>query len=167
MLTNEATATLYKRYITTPIGLLHLTCSATEVVSVLFADEARQPTNSNSICTELANQLTHYFEGKLQQFTLPLAYNGTAFQTQVWQLLTTIAYGTTISYTQQALQLGNPLAIRAMASANGKNPFTILVPCHRVVGAKGTLTGYSGGLWRKQWLLQHEATLLGKWGQLF
>jgi len=101
-------------------------------------------------------QLREYFAGSRQAFDLPLAGNGTAFQQQVWQQLCAIPFGQTQSYGELALRLGNKNAMRAVGAANGRNPIAIIVPCHRVIGADGKLTGYAGGLDRKIWLLQHE-----------
>nr|WP_262892233.1 methylated-DNA--[protein]-cysteine S-methyltransferase [Mucilaginibacter glaciei] len=92
---------------------------------------------------------------------MPLKQRGTDFQQLVWQELLTIPYGNTITYSRQSHQMKNPLAIRAIAAANGKNNLWVIVPCHRVIGSNGSLTGYAGGLWRKKWLLDHEARLTG------
>jgi AraC family transcriptional regulator, regulatory protein of adaptative response / methylated-DNA-[protein]-cysteine methyltransferase len=101
-------------------------------------------------------QINEYFIGKRRKFTLPLFTPGTPFQRSVWDVLTTIPYAQTISYQQQAEMIGKPKAVRAVANANGMNRIAIIIPCHRVIGADGTLTGYGGGLWRKRWLLEHE-----------
>ncbi|QXP80652.1 MULTISPECIES: methylated-DNA--[protein]-cysteine S-methyltransferase [Winogradskyella] len=106
---------------------------------------------------DCANQLQDYFEGTLKTFNLNLNPEGTEFQKKVWKLLGDIPLGKTISYLQLSKQLGDPKAIRAVANANGKNPLWIIVPCHRVIGSNGSLTGYAGGLHRKQWLLNHES----------
>jgi AraC family transcriptional regulator of adaptative response/methylated-DNA-[protein]-cysteine methyltransferase len=105
----------------------------------------------------LEQQLEDYFRGKLIGFQLPLVFTGTGFQYKVWERLVQIPCGQTITYRQLAGDLGNPLAIRAVAAANGANKLALLVPCHRVIGSAGNLTGYAGGLWRKQWLLDHES----------
>jgi methylated-DNA-[protein]-cysteine S-methyltransferase len=119
-------------------------------------------TPSNSPLIKLAlQQLDEYFEGIRTDFDLPLNQAGTEFQQQVWQQLITIPYGKTITYGQQSHLMNSPLAIRAIASANGKNNLWIVVPCHRVIGSNGSLTGYAGGIWRKQWLLDHEARVMG------
>lgn len=112
--------------------------------------------STNAILEQTQNELNEYFAGARTEFTIPLAAAGTEFQQQVWRVLTGIPYGTTRSYGEQARLLGQPLAVRAVARANGDNPIAIVVPCHRVVGANGKLTGYGGGLWRKRWLLDHE-----------
>jgi AraC family transcriptional regulator of adaptative response/methylated-DNA-[protein]-cysteine methyltransferase len=108
----------------------------------------------------LASELERYFSGELREFSVPLDLSGTPFQTKVWTLLRTIPYGETRSYGEQARLLGEPTAVRAVARANGDNRIAIVVPCHRVVGADGSLTGYGGGLWRKKWLLDLERRAL-------
>lgn len=103
-------------------------------------------------------QLQDYFAGTLTEFDLPLAAQGTVFQQRVWKALREIPYGATISYGELARRIGQPTASRAVGLANGQNPISIIVPCHRVIGSNGSLTGYGGGIERKQWLLAHEAT---------
>ena len=111
---------------------------------------------------EAARQLTAYFDGTLTEFDLPIHLEGTAFRMLCWQVLQTIPYGETISYGEQAKRIGNPKAVRAVGGANHHNPISIVVPCHRVIGADGTLTGYGGGIDRKAWLLMHERRILGE-----
>ncbi len=106
-------------------------------------------------------QLDEYFTGKRKVFDLPLRQHGTDFQQKVWEQLLNIEYGNTISYLQQSKLMNNPLGIRAIASANGKNHLVIVVPCHRVIGSDGSLTGFGCGIWRKKWLLEHEARVMG------
>jgi len=105
---------------------------------------------------EVVLQLQEYFDGKRTEFTFLLNPSGTEFQKKVWQELLNIPFGKTCSYLELSKKLGDVKAIRAVASANGKNPLWIVVPCHRVIGTDGSLTGYAGGLWRKKWLLEHE-----------
>lgn len=105
---------------------------------------------------EASKQIGEYFEGDLQTFSLKLNPEGTPFQRSVWKLLEEIPYGQTVSYAALSKKMGNLKAIRAVAAANGKNPLWIILPCHRVIGSDGSLTGYAGGLWRKKWLLEHE-----------
>jgi O-6-methylguanine DNA methyltransferase len=105
---------------------------------------------------ELEKQLTEYFNGKRKEFDLPLVAFGSAFQQNAWQALLDIPYGETISYKEEALHAGNEKAVRAVGHANGANAIAIVIPCHRVIGSNGKLGGYGGGLWRKQWLLDHE-----------
>ena len=118
-----------------------------------------------SACEPLARavvQLEAYFAGDLTRFDLPLVLTGTAFQLQVWRALTDIAYAKTESYGSVAARIGNPRASRAVGMANNKNPLAIVLPCHRVIGSNGSLVGYGGGLWMKDWLLQHEAAAAGR-----
>lgn len=110
---------------------------------------------------ETAKQFDEYFAGTRKDFDLPLKQHGSDFNQQVWEVLLNIPYGKTITYLQQSKIMNNPLAIRAIAAANGRNNLWVLVPCHRVIGSDGGLTGYAGGLWRKRWLLEHEARVLG------
>jgi methylated-DNA-[protein]-cysteine S-methyltransferase len=114
---------------------------------------------------EPVSQLNDYFEGKRTDFTFKLNPFGTEFQQKVWKGLLEIPFGKTMSYLELSKKLGDVKAIRAVASANGKNPLWIVVPCHRVIGTDGSLTGYAGGLWRKKWLLEHENPT--KQGSLF
>ena len=101
-------------------------------------------------------QLNEYFTGNRKTFNLKLNPQGTEFQKKVWEALQNVPYGKTITYLEQSKVLGNVKAIRAVAGANGKNPISIVIPCHRIIGSDGSLTGYAGGLWRKKWLLEHE-----------
>lgn len=117
--------------------------------------------NSSGLLQKAMQQLEEYFRGNRKQFDLPLNPQGTPFQQKVWNELLKIDYGSTATYLQMAKRLGDVKAIRAAASANGKNPIGIIIPCHRVIGADGKLTGYAGGLHRKQWLLEHEAKFAG------
>ena len=104
----------------------------------------------------LEDQISQYFDGKLQKFSLPMDLIGTPFQVRVWEELARVQYGTTLSYQELSNRLEAPLSIRAVARANGENRTALLVPCHRIIGKNGTLTGYSGGLWRKEFLLERE-----------
>ncbi len=116
----------------------------------------------NQHIINLKKELSEYFEGKLKQFTVPLITPGTAFQQAVWRELLNIPFGTTRSYLEQAAAFGKPEAIRAVANANGMNRIAIVIPCHRVIGTDGSLTGYGGGLKRKRWLLDHEKKYSGQ-----
>ena len=107
-------------------------------------------------------QLDTYFAGELETFDVPMALHGTPFQQRVWEQLTRIPFGETISYSELARRLGDTKLVRAVGLANGRNPISIIVPCHRVIGADGSLVGYGGGLERKQWLLEHEAVASGR-----
>ncbi len=142
----------------TPLGILEISGNSDGLDSVKFTDNGA-PTDSKKIPEELNNaviQLQEYFEGKRKNFSLKLIPKGTDFQQKVWKELQKIPFGKTVSYQQIASQLGNPKVIRAAASANGKNPISIIIPCHRVIGSDGSLTGYAGGLHRKKWLLELE-----------
>jgi len=115
-----------------------------------------------SACGHVTQQLAEYFAGERMQFQLELALHGTPFQLAAWGALQQIPFGTTASYQQQAERIGKPRAVRAIGAANGRNPLPIVVPCHRVIGKDGTLVGFGGGLPKKQWLLQHERTVLAR-----
>ncbi|MBK6274424.1 MAG: methylated-DNA--[protein]-cysteine S-methyltransferase [Saprospirales bacterium] len=145
-------------YLQTPIGELEIIADENSVLSVTFNDVKSKKTNvnENEISIKCKQQLQEYFNESRKIFELTLNFNGTDFQNKVWTELQNISIGKTISYLQLAKNLGDAKCIRAAASANGKNPFAIIVPCHRVIGKDGSLTGYAGGLWRKQWLLEHE-----------
>ncbi|MES2266086.1 MAG: methylated-DNA--[protein]-cysteine S-methyltransferase [Bacteroidota bacterium] len=153
---------MYEVYHRTPVGVALLVADDTHLLKVSIRDEDVEETTTHSpILLETIKQLDEYFAGDRRDFDLPLNQQGSAFQQTVWQELLTIPYGTTTTYNQQAHKMKNPLAIRAIAAANGKNNLWVIVPCHRVIGSNGSLTGYAGGLWRKQWLLEHEARVTG------
>lgn len=156
-------------YLQTPIGELELIADESSVLSVTFNDVKSEKTNvnENEISIKCKQQLQEYFNESRKIFELTLNFNGTDFQNKVWTELQNISIGKTISYLQLAKNLGDAKCIRAAATANGKNPFAIIVPCHRVIGKDGSLTGYAGGLWRKQWLLEHEAKLINGVTTLF
>ncbi len=144
--------------IKSPLGFTKITGDEEGIsaLSILNSEE----TITDIIPVELedcVHQLNEYFEGNRTQFDLQLNPEGTDFQKKVWNLLQTIPYGKTMSYLQLSQQLGDVKAIRAVANANGRNPIWIVIPCHRVIGSNGSLTGYAGGLQRKQWLLEHES----------
>lgn len=142
----------------TPLGYTKITGDSNGIsqVTILNSDE-NETDIIPPILEECAIQLKEYFNGDRQTFDLKLNPEGTEFQKSVWTELTKIPYGTTISYLDLSRQLGNEKAIRAVANANGKNPIWIVIPCHRIIGSDGSLTGYAGGLYRKQWLLEHES----------
>ncbi|MCX6073117.1 MAG: methylated-DNA--[protein]-cysteine S-methyltransferase [Campylobacterales bacterium] len=145
------------RIIDTPIGKMIAIADEKTITSLDFTDETHEGISSdNPLLLRLEEELREYFEGKQSTFTLPLSPNGTPFQKKVWETLCTIPYGGTISYATEAERFGNPKAVRAVANANGKNPIAILIPCHRVIATGGGLGGYSGGLWRKEFLLALE-----------
>lgn len=146
-----------KAVLQTPLGILLIEGDENGLTSLsIMSDEIKITHTSQKKLEDAIIQLQEYFEGKRKQFTIRLNPQGTNFQQKVWQKLLEIPYGTTISYQQLAQNLDNPKAVRAVANANGKNPLWIIIPCHRVIGADGSLTGYAGELWRKKWLLEHE-----------
>ena len=141
--------------ISTPIGHLAIHEDDGAICAVIFTTDALCPP-ATSLLQETVRQLSAYFDGTLTVFDLPLHMEGTAFRMKCWQALCTIPYGETISYGEQARRIGQPTAVRAVGGANHRNPISIIVPCHRVIGANGTLTGYGGGMDKKAWLLMHE-----------
>lgn len=143
----------------TPLGKMEITANTEAVEAIHFVDQL-QAVNTNAITELVKSQMLAYFAGTLEQFDLPMAPQGTDFQKQVWQALTQVDYGKTCSYSDIANKIENPKAVRAVGSANGKNPLTIVVPCHRIIGSNGALTGYASGVDRKAWLLNHEAQTL-------
>ncbi|MBP2834134.1 methylated-DNA--[protein]-cysteine S-methyltransferase [Aquimarina sp. U1-2] len=145
-------------YIETPLGITAITGDQEGISKISIKEESKR-TVSNTIpyhLQEAVVQFKEYFEGKRTDFDVKLNPSGTDFQKRVWKELLHIPYGHTTTYLDIAKRLGDPKCIRAAASANGKNPLWIMIPCHRVIGSDGSLTGYAGGLWRKKWLLDHE-----------
>lgn len=148
-----------------PVGTLKLIASDKGLTAILWQDDdpkriRLQPVKEglkHPVLLEAERQLKQYFAGKLKTFTLPLDFVGTEFQKKVWAALLTIPFGETRSYGEIAKQIGNPKAVRAVGAANGKNPLSIIAPCHRVIGANGTLTGFAGGLEIKAYLLKLES----------
>jgi methylated-DNA-[protein]-cysteine S-methyltransferase len=166
MKTDPAFAT----HVNSPIGILQLFFnSKTELIRAEFKEEGQSLATANGFgIKEIENAVTQFeefFKGERTSFDIKLSPEGTDFQKKVWKQLQKIEFGKTISYQQMANQLGDPKVIRAAASANGKNPISIIIPCHRVIGSDGSLTGYAGGLDRKKWLLEHESPV--KQGVLF
>ena len=150
--------------VATPIGELTLVASETALTEVHFPRRfgrgSQVPRGDNAILARAAAQLADYFAGNRTSFDLPLDMGGTDFEQRVWSLLREIPFGATLSYGDLARRLGTPKDARAVGAANGKNPIPIIVPCHRVIGANGDLTGFGGGLETKRWLLVHEGALL-------
>jgi methylated-DNA-[protein]-cysteine S-methyltransferase len=159
-------SSIYFHVIQSPIGDLSLVSDGESLSGLFMSDHKGGPrlesgwqhgeTRFDALCA----QLTAYFAGDLREFDVPLAPHGTDFQMKVWQELRRIPFGETISYGELARRIGQPTASRAVGAANGQNPISIIVPCHRVIGANGTLTGYGGGIERKKWLLEHEAAAM-------
>ena len=159
------------RHLDSPLGPLLVTRDGAGITG-LFLPTGRRPkqvapswTRDDAAFADIAGQLAEYFAGDRHDFELPLAPHGSAFQLRVWQALRAIPYGETTSYGAIARGLGVPEGARAVGLANGQNPISIVVPCHRVIGADGSLTGYGGGLPAKQWLLAHEAAHSGLFAQ--
>lgn len=143
-----------------PIGVLEMIGSMNEIYSIMFVDrEQIQHTIQEEIpkvLIDCLNQIDEYFKGTRQVFTFPYKLEGTNFQQTVWKALASITFGETGTYKELAIKINNEKAIRAVGHANGRNKLSIVIPCHRIMGTSGKLTGYAGGLWRKEWLLQHE-----------
>ncbi len=146
-----------------PIGQIAIHADESGILSVAFVegDQPREADEPSPIVDHCLTQLSDYFSGQRRTFDLSLAPHGTEFERQVWRELERIPFGDTCSYLDIAKRLDNAKAIRAVGRANGANPIAIVIPCHRVIGSDGTLTGYAGGLWRKRWLLDHEARVAG------
>jgi methylated-DNA-[protein]-cysteine S-methyltransferase len=155
-----------------PIGRLILASDGTALVGVWMANASPRDASwshhkgDDDILAKTREELEEYFDGRRRTFDVPLAPNGTEFQRSVWHALTEIPFGTTISYAELARRVGNEAAVRAVGAANGRNPIPVIVPCHRVIGSDGSLTGFGGGLPRKKWLLQHERALPVTQGEL-
>ena len=143
-------------FINSPLGITKIAGDDNGISAISILEEGTISAVIPSVLQEAVVQLQDYFRNERTEFTFKTNAKGTDFQQKVWQELLHIPYGTTISYLDLAKKLGDAKGIRAAASANGKNPLWIVVPCHRVIGTNGSLTGYAGGLWRKKWLLEHE-----------
>lgn len=144
-------------FIQSPLGITKIEGDENGIGVISVLSEGKETKKIPAVLKEAVDQLQEYFEGKRTEFTFKLNPQGTEFQQKVWQELLNIPFGKTTSYMDLSKKLGDVKAIRAVASANGKNPLWIVVPCHRVIGSDGSLTGYAGGLWRKKWLLEHES----------
>ena len=161
-MTVVAPANVLYDVVQTPIDRLVVASDGSAIVGVWMANAEPDDVSwadrrgADSLLDEARRQLVAYFAGQLRAFDLPLAPNGTEFQRRVWTELTKIPFGATISYARLARRVSNAAAVRAVGAANGRNPIPIIVPCHRVIGSNGSLTGFGGGLARKQWLLKHE-----------
>ena len=148
-----------------PVGLLTLVANDKGLAAILWENDdpdrvrpgPMEEDGNHPVLVEAERQLTAYFTGKLERFSLPLAFTGTEFQKKVWAALTTIPFGETRSYAEIARQIGHPTAVRAVGAANGKNPISNVAPCHRVIGSNGKLTGFAGGLEAKALLLRMES----------
>jgi methylated-DNA-[protein]-cysteine S-methyltransferase len=159
---------LVETFVASPVGELRLVASDDALLGVFFVDHTPAPTmvarrvDDHPLLRLAARELAEYFAETRQSFDVPLALDGTPHQCAVWRALATIPFGTTTSYGELARTLPHPSAARALGHANARNPLSIVLPCHRVVGASGALTGYAGGLARKSWLLEHEAKIVAR-----
>lgn len=160
---------VHTAYYSSPIGIIEVTGNEEGIASLYFVDKIMDTGNKiHPSLKECIYQIEEYFMGLRKEFGLKLNPNGTEFQKKVWVQLETIPFGKTKSYLQISNQIGDRNATRAVGNANGNNPISILIPCHRVIGSSGKLTGYGGGLWRKEWLLNHEKNItFGKQIELF
>ena len=148
---------IFKTFYNSPIGLIEISGTENSITSLYFIDQEFNPDlKSNPYIDKCVEQLDEYFNGKRKIFELNLQPEGSIFQKKVWNELLKIPFGETRSYMEITKLLGDLKAIRAVANANGQNKISIIIPCHRVIGSDGSLTGYGGGLWRKKWLLDHE-----------
>jgi len=143
-------------YIKTPLGTAKIVGDENGIAVISILEKGELSATIPATLQETVSQLQDYFNGKRHDFNFKINPKGTEFQRKVWNELLNIPFGKTLSYLDLSKKLGDVKAIRAVASANGKNPLWIVVPCHRVIGTDGSLTGYAGGLWRKKWLLEHE-----------
>ena len=151
--------TLETTYYKSPIGILEIKASNEGIQSINYIEE-NEFEKTEIVSEDLKNcvlQLDEYFSGNRKEFDLNLHIKATKFQEKVWTELLKVPFGKTRSYLQQSKALGDVKAIRAVGTANGRNPISIIVPCHRIIGSDGSLTGYAGGIWRKKWLLEHES----------
>lgn len=153
---------LHKLDYESPIGVIEIIGTDEAICSIMFSERDKSVNliqgETPKVLKDCLDQLDEYFKGELIEFTFPYLVEGTDFQKTVWNALKRIPNAETASYKDIAVSIGNEKAIRAVGSANGKNKLSIVIPCHRIIGSNGKLTGYAGGLWRKEWLLQHERT---------
>ncbi len=147
---------MFKAYIDSPVGVLEVVCSAKGLTNINFVKKKKVP-SYNKVLLKCESQLKDYFSGKRKSFDLPLDLSGSTFEKKVWGELKRIPYGKTKSYKEISVSINNNYASRAVGNANKKNCIPIIIPCHRVIKSNGDIGGYSAGLWRKKWLLEHEA----------
>lgn len=146
----------YYAYYDSPIGLLEIISTDDSILSIMFVEKKEIITEKPYILEKACMELDEYFSGKRKVFDLKLTLSGTDFQKRVWKELIKIPCGDVVTYKSMSQRIGNEKAVRAVGNANGKNIISIVVPCHRVIGSNGKLTGYAGGIWRKKWLLEFE-----------
>lgn len=160
--------TSFTSYYSSPIGWIEITATGEGIASVLFVEKQTAAVSENppEYILKCQTQLDEYFKGTRRTFDLPLIVKGTQFQMQVWEELAHIPYGKLTTYKALAHKLKTPAAIRAIGNANSRNQLCLIIPCHRVVGSDTNLVGYAGGIWRKEWLIEHEASHGGGYKQL-
>lgn len=151
-------------YMDSPLGKVKIVGDSDAIKMVSFVNNEERATDGvlPLVVRNCKKQLKEYFDGKRKEFNVPLAPEGTDFQKDVWKALLEIPFGKTSTYAKQSVKLGDIKKIRAVGTANGKNPIAVIIPCHRVIGTDGSLTGYAGGLDKKEWLLRHENSLPGQ-----
>ncbi|WP_373897851.1 methylated-DNA--[protein]-cysteine S-methyltransferase [Haloimpatiens sp. FM7315] len=147
---------LYYGYYSSPVGILKITASKYAVTSLVFTHDLFVNKQVPSILKKTFKELDEYFNGERKYFSINIEMEGTEFQKKAWKFISEIPYGETRTYKEQAIAIGNPKAARAVGNANNKNPLSIIIPCHRVIGSNGKLTGYAFGVNKKKWLLEHE-----------
>ena len=158
---NQKNANDQYLYYDSPIGIIKVCGTNNYIKSLFFRDpDIKRIEKPPQLLLDCVRQLKEYFNEKRKEFDLPLQPEGTAFQKAVWNALLDVPFGVTASYFDVAIKLGNAKAVRAVGAANGKNPISIIITCHRIIGSDGKMIGYGGGLWRKKWLLKHEQSLL-------
>lgn len=155
---------LFSTYYQSPVGLLKISGTENFISEIIYIDNIEKPRDDHKkkippLIINCIEELIQYFHGGRRVFDFPMNQDGTEFQKKVWNELLGIPFGKTISYLELSRRLGDAKVIRAAASANGKNNIVIVVPCHRVIGSKNDMVGYGGGIWRKRWLLEHEAKI--------
>lgn len=151
---------IYEAYYKSPIGIIEIKSRDGYIISLDFVEKEEEVEFIPEVLKQCIKELHEYFNGVRKDFSVKVHLEGTDFQKKAWEELMKIPYGETISYKEQAQRIGSPKAFRAVGLANSKNPVGIIVPCHRVIGSNGKLTGYAGGLWRKKWLIEHEKKFL-------
>ena len=147
---------MQRAYYKSPLGWVKIEAGGNKITCIDFVSKPRRNVTKSLVLKKVFHQMEEYFNGRCRKFTFKLSFNGTAFQKKVWGDLQKIDFGKTVSYQELASRIGRPKAVRAAATAIGRNPAAIVVPCHRVIASSGAVGGYAGGVWRKQWLLKHE-----------
>jgi methylated-DNA-[protein]-cysteine S-methyltransferase len=152
---------MYSAYLDSPIGIIEMIEFDGKISSIQFIKDKDKETSLTELLKIAKVELQAYFNGELKDFSFPMQQHGTDFQQEVWRNLKAIPFGYQVSYTTLAIRMNNLPAIRAIAATNGKNKILIAVPCHRIIGMSGDMTGYAGEIWRKKWLLEHESKVAG------